>query len=77
MLAEIRQAIEARDAKTLRRSSHTMKSSVSNFGAKPLIAIAQTMEKHGKEESIEGTSELLAAMEQEVARVLAALVSII
>ena len=73
LLAEIRQAIEARDAKTLRRSSHTMKSSISYFGAKPLIAIAQTMEKNGKEESIEGASELLAAMEQEVARVLAAL----
>ena len=75
LLAEIRQAIGARDAKTLRRSSHTMKSSVSYFGATPLIVMARTMEIHGKDESFGGTDELFTAMEQEVARVLAALES--
>ncbi len=74
-LAEIRRAMEARDVKSLRRSAHTMKSSVSYFGAEPLIAIAKAMEQHGIDESFEGTQELLTTMEQEVARVLVALES--
>lgn len=72
-LAEIRQAIEVREAKFLHRVAHTMKSSVGYVGASPLAQLAQELENRGKAESFEGIDELMAAVEQEAARVLAEL----
>ena len=69
-LAEIRQAIEVRDAKSLHRTAHTMKSSVGYVGAATLVQLAQRLENCGKSEAFEGIDELLTAAEQEAARVL-------
>ena len=73
LLANIRRALETRDAKLLRRSAHTLKGSVSYFGAEPLMQVAVILENLGRAESFDGTSELLAAVELELTRVLAAL----
>ena len=71
--AEIRRAIETRDSKLLRRSTHTLKSSVNYFGADTLVAAALALEQLGRAESFDGAADLLATLEQELVRVLAAL----
>ena len=73
LLANIRRALETRDAKLLRRSAHTMKGSVSYFGAEPLMQVSLVLENLGRAESFDGTAELLVAVELELTRVLAAL----
>ncbi len=73
LLVSIRRAIETRDSKLLRRSAHTLKGSVLYFGAEPLIKAALALETIGRAESFEGTSEMLITLEQELARVVAAL----
>ena len=66
LLASIQQAIVARDPKTLRRSAHTMKGSVSLFGADSLAQLAQTLENLGRLESFDGIEELLSKLEKQV-----------
>ena len=73
LLADIRRALESRDSKLLRRSAHTMKGSVIYFGAEPLVQAALALENLGRAESLDGSTELLATLEQELARVLTAL----
>ncbi len=73
LLADIRRAVESRDSKLLRRSAHTLKGSVTYFGAEPLAQAALALENLGRAESFDGTTEMLATLEQEIARVLVAL----
>lgn len=73
LVADARRAIETHDSKLLRRSAHTIKGSVSYFGAEPLIQAALELEELGREESFEGSASKLATLEKEVERVLEAL----
>lgn len=73
LLAEIRRAVELRDATLLRRSSHTLKGSATYFGAEPLIQAAVALESLGRDGSFENTETLLKALVIEVDRVLKAL----
>jgi two-component system, sensor histidine kinase and response regulator len=73
LLAELRQSIETRDFKRLQRSAHTLKGSVGYFGAEPLVQAALALEILGRKESFDNSAELLATLERELARVLAAL----
>ena len=73
LLADLRRAIDTRDFKLLRRSAHTMRGSVTYFGAEPLAQAALALETLGRIESFEGAPQMLAALEQELTRVLAAL----
>ncbi len=73
LVADVRRAIEVRDSKLLRLAAHTIKGSASYFGAAPLIHVATELEDRGREQSFEGTAEMLATLETEVARVFAAL----
>ena len=73
LLADLRRAIETRDAKLLRLSAHTLKSSVSYFGAEPLVEAALALEVLGRAESFDTATTLLDKLEQELTRVLAAL----
>jgi PAS domain S-box-containing protein len=73
LLADIRRAIETRDFKLLRRAAHTMKGSVSYFGAESLAQSALALEKVGREEVLDGASSMLTAIEPELARVLDAI----
>ena len=72
-MADIRHAIETRDAKLLRRSAHTLKGSVNYFGASTLVNALLALETHGHAESFDGIADALANVEQELAPVLAAL----
>jgi CheY-like chemotaxis protein len=65
LLASIRQSIVSRDSKTLRRSAHTLKSSVSLLGADSLAQLAQILENLGRLESFEGIEELLSRLEKQ------------
>ena len=72
-LADMHRAIEMQDFKLLRRSAHTMKGCAVCFGAEPLAQAALALENLGRRESFDGTSEMLATLEKELAQVLAAL----
>ena len=50
-----------------------MRGSVTYFGAEPLAQAALALETLGRIESFEGAPQMLAALEQELTRVLAAL----
>jgi CheY-like chemotaxis protein len=73
LIAELHRAIETRDSRLLRRSAHTLKGSVKYFGAEPLAQAALALETLGRTESFDNAAGLLATLEQELARVLAAL----
>ena len=57
----------------MRLSAHTLKGSASYFGAEPLVQAALALEVLGRTESFDNSTELLATLEHEVTRVLAAL----
>ena len=73
LVADLHRAIETRDIKLLGRSAHTLRSSVSYFGAEPLAQAAMGLEILGRTKSFDNATELLATLEHEVTRVLAAL----
>ena len=72
-LAEIHRSIDARDFKQLRLTAHTLKSSVTYFGAETLAEAALALEQRGRTESLEGIAPLMVLLERELARFVAAL----
>ena len=73
LLADIRRAIEVRDSKLLVRYAHTLKGCVNYFGVETLIEAALALENLGRAESFEGAQDLLARLELEYSRFIAAL----
>ena len=73
LLADLRISIETEDVKLLRRSAHTLKGSVSYFGAEPLAQAALALEILGRIESFDNSRELLAVVENELSRMQTAL----
>ena len=73
LLADIRRAIETCDYKLLRRSAHTLKGSVTYFGAEALMQAALALESLARAETLDGSSLMMATLELEITRVLAAL----
>ena len=53
LLREIRTAASARDAEALQRAAHSMKGSVSNFGAEGVYQAAFALEKKGRAGDLE------------------------
>jgi CheY-like chemotaxis protein/HPt (histidine-containing phosphotransfer) domain-containing protein len=76
MAAEICRAIEISDSKLLRRAAHTLKGSASYFGAEALVQAALALENLGRAESFDGATEMLAALEKELARFRDALMTV-
>jgi signal transduction histidine kinase/CheY-like chemotaxis protein/HPt (histidine-containing phosphotransfer) domain-containing protein len=72
-LAQIRAALEARDAEALRKAAHGMKSSSANVGAEHLAALCKELETMGRSASLDGAALVLAAADAELLRVEAAL----
>ena len=73
MLGELRGAFAARDAEKFRRAAHSLKSNSLTFGALPLGAMARELELAGLERVLEKGPQALESLEQEYARVAAAL----
>jgi PAS domain S-box-containing protein len=48
LLSDIDTAVSRQDADQLRRAAHTMKGAVANFGAKPIVEQAKTLEEIGR-----------------------------
>jgi HPt (histidine-containing phosphotransfer) domain-containing protein len=71
--ADIRRAGESGDFKLLRRSAHTLKGSVSYFGAEAAMQAALAIEMLARSESLDGFPGLLTALETELTQVLAVL----
>jgi CheY-like chemotaxis protein/HPt (histidine-containing phosphotransfer) domain-containing protein len=69
----IRVAVEARDATTLQRVTHTLKSSVGLFGATPAAKAAQALESLARDGHWNGVDEAKARLESELNRLLPAL----
>ncbi len=72
-LADIHRSIETRDFPQLRRTAHTLKSSVTYFGAERLAEAALGVETCGRTASLDGIGKLMAILESELARFVAAL----
>jgi len=75
MMARIRGALSARDPRALAQAAHGLKGSVGNFGNSSAFETAREIEKTGREGKLDGTWELYATLEDDVARLLPALQS--
>ena len=73
LIADLHRAIETRDVTLLRRSAHTLRGSVSYFGAEPLAQAALALEVLGRTESFDNATEFMATLELEFVRFQAAL----
>ena len=64
-LQALRQALTTRDAESLRRIAHGLKSASANIGAARLAAACRDLEQLGRGGSVDGAAPLLAEMERE------------
>ena len=64
-LQALRQAAATRDAESLRRIAHGLKSASANIGAARLAAACRDLEQLGRSGSVDGAAPLLADMERE------------
>jgi PAS domain S-box-containing protein len=67
-MAEIRQAIDQRDASKLHQAAHTLKGSVGNFGARAAVLAAQRLETDGREQAWGQAEKDWAALEAAISR---------
>jgi PAS domain S-box-containing protein len=74
--AEIRRAIDDRDARTLERSAHTLRGSSSNLGALGVSDAALELEKLARSGKLDGTDEQFKALKKEVERLFSELESL-
>ncbi|MFH1861940.1 MAG: PAS domain S-box protein [bacterium] len=66
MLSDIQQALESKDPQSLEQAAHTLKGSVSNFGADSAVNLALKLEMKGRNRTLEQTEELLSALKNEI-----------
>jgi len=68
-LENIKGHIERHDAELLRQTAHTLKGTVANFGAHTAVALAQQLEKSGKESRFDQAGEILLQLKEEMKRI--------
>ena len=73
MLHDLRRGLAANDADQFRRAAHSLKSNSNTFGALALGAMAKELELTGLAPALGANGATLDALEQEYARVAAAL----
>jgi len=73
LLAALRTTLAQGDGPGLSRAAHTLKGSSSNLGARRLTELCAALEKQGRSGSLAGAALQVADLEQEYARVCAAL----
>ncbi len=76
MMARIRTAIKSEDAFAIADAAHALKGSVGNFGDTAALESAREIEKAGRQGKLDGTRELYATLEDDIASLLPALHSI-
>jgi len=62
-LSELRQAVEAGDARRVERTAHGLKGSVSNFGARPAVDAAMELETMGRAQKLVEVEQVLHTLE--------------
>lgn len=62
-LIELREAVEARDAKRVERTAHGLKGSVSNFGARTAVDAAFQLESMGRAQKLVEVEQVLSTLE--------------
>jgi HPt (histidine-containing phosphotransfer) domain-containing protein len=72
-LKELRAAITARNPDQIMRASHSLRGSVSTFGAEAAVEAARQLESMGQQAKMEGVDDAFAALEHELALVRSAL----
>ena len=77
LLAEIREAIQRRDATKLEQCAHTLKGCVSNFGADAATSAAYELEMLARRKSLDEAPEALRALELHFAVLTPALESLV
>ena len=73
LMSDIRGAIDSRDAVQLERSAHSLKGSVSNFGAADVTAAAYRLETLGRRCELGEAGEALLVLESQLERLRPAL----
>lgn len=66
LVAQIRAALDAQDADSFRRASHSLKSNAATFGAMALAELAKGLETLGKENRLEDTGNRLTLLDEAV-----------
>src|SRR5450755_3016841 len=62
-LTDLREAVDARDAKGVERAAHGLKGSVSNFGAQPAVDAALKLETMGRAQQLVEVEQVLRTLE--------------
>jgi HPt (histidine-containing phosphotransfer) domain-containing protein len=62
-LTELREAVQAGDARRVERSAHGLKGSVSNFGAAPAVNAALQLETMGRAQTLVEVEQVLRTLE--------------
>ena len=75
-VAQLRAAVDAGDADTVRRAAHALKSSSANVGAEQLSALCREIESLGRSGSVEAAKALLTGVESQLPCVLATLATL-
>ena len=73
MMSQIREAIRQSNAAELESGAHALKGSVSNFGAKPAVNLAQKLEMMGKNRALGAAMDVFSELELEIERLRKAL----
>ena len=76
LLSEIRAAIARGDGPALERTAHTLKGSISNFGAQAAYEAAVKLEKLGHENNLSQAEEAVMILEEEIERLKSALAAL-
>jgi CheY-like chemotaxis protein/HPt (histidine-containing phosphotransfer) domain-containing protein len=71
--AEFAEALAADDASRIQRLAHTLKGSLTNFGAAASIAVVRNLEQMGQIANLQGAAESLALLRPQIERLCAAL----
>lgn len=72
-LAEIKRALDARDAAAVGRSAHRLKGAVLQFSAPAVLEAAKRMEEAGKAGDVTAAADLCGELEAELSRLIDAL----
>jgi two-component system sensor histidine kinase/response regulator len=72
LMSNIKNAIEKKDSNELKRSSHTLKGSVSNFSADSVFDIALELEFMGRNNDMSNAEKAYTNLEREIERLMKA-----